>query len=89
MKPEPEGRTRLRPGKYRLYCAGPTGVIMDLCIELATRTTFELALDDEMLAELLLVTSLGCGVVEGELHKAQRPDRLKAELRTRNGGPEL
>ncbi len=67
-----QGMTRLVPGRYTLLCTGPSGVILNLTVDLAHRTTFECLLDDERLQELLVVNSVAGGVIEGELHKAQR-----------------
>lgn len=69
---KPQGETRLMPGRYTLLCTGPTGVIFNLTVDLAHRTTFDCLLDDERLQELLVVNSVAGGVIEGELHKAQR-----------------
>lgn len=68
----PQGMTRLRAGQYTLICSGPAGVILNLTVDLARRTTFECLLDDERLQELLVINSVADGVIEGELHKAQR-----------------
>jgi hypothetical protein len=68
----PEGRTRLVPGRYTMIVTGPAGVVMSLAVDLASRTTVDGTIDDERLQELLVVTSVASGVVEGELHHAQR-----------------
>jgi len=68
----PQGMTRLVPGRYTLLCTGPAGVILNLTVDLAHRTTFECLLDDDRMQELLVINSVAGGVIEGELHKAQR-----------------
>ena len=86
----PEGRTRLMPGRYTMIVTGPAGVVMSLAVDLASRTTVEGTIDDERLQELLVVTSVASGVVEGELHHAQRMAGKKtAEWGQQNGDDDL
>ena len=68
----PQGLTKLEPGAYKLVCTGPKGIVFNLTVDLAHRTSFECLLDDERLQELLVVTSVASGVIEGELHLAQK-----------------
>ena len=69
---EPEGRTRLVPGSYTLIITGPTGLVMKLEMDMAVRTNFEALIDDELLQELLVITSVAGGLVEAEMHRVQR-----------------
>ena len=65
----PQGMTRLVPGRYTLLCTGPNGVILNLTVDLARRTSFDCLLDDERLQELLVVTSVAAAVIDAELMK--------------------
>lgn len=83
----PQGKTRLVPGRYTLLYTGPSGVILNLTVDLAHRTTFEFLLDDELLQELLVVNSVAGGVVEHELHKRHEADRsVRAPVEPGEGG---
>jgi hypothetical protein len=62
----------MRFGDYTVTIHGPQGVVLDAQIGLSGRQFTRLALDDEALQELLVVTSVCAGTVEGELHALQR-----------------
>jgi hypothetical protein len=62
----------MRYGEYQVVITGPQGVVLDAAVGLSGRTLARLALDDEALPELLIVTSVCAGTVEGEIHAAQR-----------------
>ena len=72
---QPVGRTRLVPGSYTLIITGPTGLVMKLEMDMAVRTRFEALIDDELLQELLVITSVAGGLVEAEMHRVQRAER--------------
>lgn len=62
----------MRYGEYQVVITGPQGVVLDAAVGLSGRTLARLALDDEALRELLIVTSVCAGTVEGEIHAQQR-----------------
>lgn len=62
----------MRFGDYTVTIHGPQGVVLDATIGLSGRSFARLALDDEALPELLVVSSVVAGAVEGELHLLQR-----------------
>ena len=62
----------MRFGDYTVTIHGPQGVVLDAEMGLSGRQFTRLALDDAALKELLVVTSVCAGAVEGELHAQQR-----------------
>lgn len=59
-------------GKFNVVITGPDGVAMAAIIDIEKRDSLvSLALDDGRLQELLVVTSICAGTVEGELLKQQ------------------
>lgn len=57
---------------YTIIIRGPEGVILDAEIESTLRSVRRLALDDDKLKELLVLTSVCGGVVEAECELARR-----------------
>lgn len=62
----------MRFGEYSVVITGPQGVVLDAAVGLSGRTLARLALDDEALKELLIVTSVCAGTVEAEIHAQHR-----------------
>lgn len=57
-------------GEYKIIIMGPTGLAMSAVIDLANRDRpAELSLDDEHLPELLTLTAICGGCIEGEMVK--------------------
>ena len=57
----------MRPGDYTMTISGPRGVVFDAVVGLSGRTFARLAIDDEALQELLVVTSVCAGAIDAEL----------------------
>lgn len=62
----------MRYGEYQVVITGPQGVVLDAAVGLSGRTLARLALDDEALQELLIVTSVCGGAIQGELETQHR-----------------
>lgn len=77
----------MRYGEYQVVITGPQGVVLDAAVGLSGRTLARLALDDEALRELLIVTSVCAGTVEGEIHAHQR--RLSRGVCAAPAAPEM
>ncbi|MCG3206291.1 MAG: hypothetical protein KCHDKBKB_03025 [Elusimicrobia bacterium] len=56
---------------FTITIQGRDGVVLDAVIDETLRFVRRLAVDDERLKELLVITSVCAGVVEGELMKLQ------------------
>lgn len=69
MPKGPEGRTRLRAGRYTASMWGPQGAILEFGIDLAGRAPFTGARDDEFLEELLVLNAVISGWICGELER--------------------
>lgn len=68
---------------YSITIRGRDGIIFDAEIDETLRLVRRLALDDSKLKELLVLTSVCGGSVEGELMKAhQAAEKLQAETQT-------
>jgi hypothetical protein len=62
----------MRPGDYTVAISGPRGVVFDAVVGLSGRNFARLAIDDEALQELLVVTSVCAGAIDAELIKQKR-----------------
>jgi hypothetical protein len=69
----------MRMGDYTVAISGPQGVVFEAVIGLSGRKFARLAIDDEALQELLVVTSVCAGAIDAEL--------LLAQKRLSQGGP--
>lgn len=80
MKESTEQRqTQMRRGVYSVVITGPEGLCLDVKLDMAKREPVTGSFDDAMLQELLVVTSVVGGLVEGEMH------RVQAEAKERGG----
>ncbi len=67
-------------GEYTLMITGPAGVVMLAKIDLEQRDRpLSLSLDDDHLREVLVVTAMSAGVVEGEMVKQQQQIKTKGD----------
>lgn len=62
----------MRPGDYTVTISGPRGVVFDAVVGLSGRNFARLAIDDEALQELLVVTSVCAGAIDAELITQKR-----------------
>ncbi len=69
----------MRMGDYTVAISGPRGVVFEALVGLSGRKFERLAIDDEALQELLVVTSVCAGAIDAEL--------LLAQKRLSQGGP--
>lgn len=69
----------MRMGDYTVAISGPQGVVFEAVVGLSGRKFARLAIDDEALQELLVVTSVCAGAIDAEL--------LLAQKRLSQGGP--
>ena len=69
----------MRMGDYTVAISGPQGVVFEAVVGLSGRKFARLAIDDEALRELLVVTSVCAGAIDAEL--------LLAQKRLSQGGP--
>lgn len=62
----------MRMGDYTVAISGPRGVIFEAVVGLSGRKFVRLAIDDEALQELLVVTSVCAGAIDAELITQKR-----------------
>lgn len=70
--PQPDGITRLMPGLYTVVIRGPKGMLLDMGISLENRGVVDGTIEDAHLQELLVVSSVVGGMIEGQLHAQHR-----------------
>ncbi len=57
----------MRSGDYTVAISGPSGVVFEAVVGLSGRDFARLAIDDQVLQELLVVTSVCAGAIDAEL----------------------
>lgn len=62
----------MRMGDYTVAISGPGGVVFEALVGLSGRKFARLAIDDEALQELLVVTSVCAGAIDAELITQKR-----------------
>lgn len=65
----------MRMGDYTVAISGPQGVVFEALVGLSGRKFARLAIDDEALQELLVVTSVCAGAIDAELITQKRLSR--------------
>jgi len=68
---QPRGLTTLQPGHYTLSINGPSGLVLNLTIDIARRGVLSGQFDDAMLREILAVQSIADGWLMPELKKTE------------------
>jgi hypothetical protein len=66
---QPEGLTTLQTGHYTLSITGPSGLVLNLTIDIARRGVLSGQFDDERLREILAVQSIADGWLMPEIKK--------------------
>jgi hypothetical protein len=67
---QPQGLTTLQPGSYTLSIQGPSGLVLNLTMDIAKRGVMAGQFDDELLREILAVQSIADGWLMPEIKKA-------------------
>lgn len=66
---QPQGLTTLQPGHYTLSIQGPSGLVLNLTIDIARRGVIAGQFDDARLREILAVQSIADGWLMPEVKK--------------------